>query len=267
MIPTPLPPPSDVIAAAVGVDPGATYHAFSLLLALRDGRVRVARSWYAEHDRTTLGLILAALDAYGGAVFVETARVLFPGRNATQLLETKENEGRMKEAMEVRGWARHPGIALRGVKHVYVETSADGAGGWRRDLLGPTLLGIRAPMDPVIEFVLRGLFTDRASGKVMLPPIEGARHADVHVFDAIGNAYVGLARLVGAPLPLRLPKALHDAAVLFAMKAKAEAQAKKAARALNPSPPRQRRKLSRKTKERVALEKLVKNVAKKGRRA
>lgn len=224
-----------VVASCIFVDVGATFHAYVYMEALTSGQIRVVHTWYVKHRRGWLWDKLILLDAHRGSFFVETIRgQIYKGRSATGVLETKEMEGRIKEAAEVRS-----------VVAVEVE-----ANDWRTELLGSAIMSMRPkpPLDPVIKFVVERIFTE-PNGSISIPnTVSESSSPDVHIFDAIGGGMVALARITGRKIAL--PKAIMEEAYKVALQARAGRAALKMAKSLGVKVPR--RKLSQAARKKAS---------------
>lgn len=221
--------PARVVASCLFVDVGTTYHAYAFLEATAAGEIRVAKTWYVRHRRGELWDRLLLLDEHQGRFYVEsiTGREirgeLFKGRDPAQLFETVKQEGRIQEAAE-----------MRGVEPVEVQ-----AKDWRTDFLGPVIMGLRAPLDPVIAYVVRELFPGAA-----LPhpsQVDGSEWT-THVLDAVAGGMVCLARQM--KLKLTLPQRILSGAYQVALQAKAKRDEVRVAKRLGVKLPGQRRALS-----------------------
>lgn len=217
----PFDPP---VASVIFVDPGTTYHAYVHMEALRSGRLRVVAAWYVKHNRAWLWDKLLRLQPLKGRFVVETIRgEIYAGRGASQVLETKEKEGRIKEAAEMRGFDP-------------LEITASE---WREALM-PEVVAMRPkpPMDEVIKFLVRRIFTED-DGSVSIPRVDSeSRDPDVHVYDAIGGGIVMLSRLLGRPLAF--PPAIRAELLKVAMVAREARRAHKTAKKLGVAIPRRR---------------------------
>ncbi len=163
------------IAEALFVDAGPTRSAYAHVEAMADGLPRVVGAWYVQHDRGWLWDRLDALRASASHLppelwgfTVETIKgEIYQGRSAAQILETKEIEGRIKEASEVRG----------------IVPSETTAHEWRK-----TLVGNGSASNAQIRAAVRSIFGDALKNF--------GHQADEHILDAIGGGLIVLAKML-----------------------------------------------------------------------
>lgn len=221
--------PSAVIASCLFVDVGTTYHAYAYLEAIADGHILVRKTWYVRHRRGWLWDTLLLLEPAKGKFYVEAITgteirgEVFKGRDPAQLLETTKLEGRIQEAAEARG-----------VMPVEVQARV-----WRTEFLGPAIMGLRAPIDPVIAYIVKELYPGAAFPK---PSEAHGEHPETHIFDAVAGGMVCLANQLGQKL--RLPKRILDGAYVVALQERAKSAARRAAKKMGIKIPGQRRNLS-----------------------
>jgi hypothetical protein len=223
-------PDSTIVASCLFVDVGTTYHAYAYLQATKGGEIRVAKTWYVRHRRAWLWDTLLLLEEHAGRFYVEsiTGREirgeLFKGRDPAQLFETVKLEGRIQEAAETRG-----------VEPVEVQ-----ARDWRTAFLGPVIMGLRAPLDPVIAYVVKALFRD---GGLPKPTEAQGAEPETHILDAVAGGMVCMARQL--KVKLTLPRWILDGAYKVALEEKAKRDERRTAKKLGIALPGARRRLSR----------------------
>lgn len=179
----------EIIASCLFVDPGPTRSAYAHVVALPSGQPLVRGAWYVEHDHVRLWGFLDTLLRDTShlprdlvSFTVETIRgEIYQGRSAAQLLETKEVEGRIKEAASIHG-VRYNEVA---------------APEWRK-----TLVGNGQASNAQIRAAVRGIFG---------ADLQRFRATeDEHILDGIGGALVVLARLLTSPSSPLSPSAKRD---------------------------------------------------------
>ena len=110
---------------------------------------------------------------------------------------------------------------------------------WRLDFLGPVIMGLRAPLDPVLAYVVKELYP---AGKMPAPTEAHGSEPMVHIYDAVAGGMTCLAKQLG--LRLTLPKRILDGAYKVALEEKAKRTTRRAAKKLGVKLPGERRHLS-----------------------
>lgn len=221
--------PADITGSCLFVDPGTTYHAYAFLEATRGGEIRVSKTWYVRHQRGWLWDKLLLLEETDGRFYVEAITgvefraEIYKGRDPAQLFDTTKLEGRIQEAAEARG-----------VMPVEVQSKD-----WRTAFLGPAIIGLRAPHDPVVAFIVKELFRD---GGLPAPSESHGSEPETHILDAVAGGMVCIARQLN--LKLTVPKRILDEAFQVALREKAKRDERRMAKKFGLKVPGQRRHLS-----------------------
>lgn len=207
-----------VITGVLFSDPGTTYDAFALMVALDDAAVVVVDAWYGEFDEARLASGLATLRALcpDRALFaIETIEGGIYGkgktkRRARDIFATKSAEERLRLIAKQRGWTATPLAHLREPPYPPLPAAA------LLDISAPrvrtTLLGKPFPcnVDRQLGWVIPAWFTDRATGRLELPAMTATQAPHIH--DAVAGGLVVLCMVLarpGGPLPEDLATALR----------------------------------------------------------
>lgn len=161
-----------LIATGGGIDPGTTYHAWTLLEAYSDGMIWPRQMVYAPYDRNTWrGLFygLRARDGVAqGTVALETIMGGLYGDSAArrarfkQVSETKGSERLFRQLCEETGVPFVDRAASHGRK---------------------VLIGSGSASDPQIRLAIEGIYTTKVSGDDL--PWHGPATDRPHVYDAM----------------------------------------------------------------------------------
>lgn len=184
LLPMITPPP---LASCLASDVGPTRSAFAHLDMLADTRIVVRAAWYADNDEGRLANELLRLRPAGAHGLFAVERIdgavySYKGkggrtyrRNHKPIVETQRVETLLGD------WARRRGVTATWIAAQH----------WRK-----TLVGDGGASNAQIRIAVGGLFTDRGTGRLELPPMTSAERE--HLLDAIGLGYLALVEHLAA---------------------------------------------------------------------